>query len=187
MTRTAALLAILTSAVLAAGCAPYLMPYGGRAGYAMPRPNVFAPQDTGAAVRGRWDNVMRLPASARIDALTWDGEAHVGAFSSADGSSLRILVGAIERQIPRAEIVRVDLTGLPGSEAGTVAKRAGGGALLGMGAIALVSVVIGGGAWPPPAAALRAGAAYGAVAGGHAALLDRQRRVVYLAESLRTH
>jgi hypothetical protein len=127
---------------------------------------------------------MRLPPNATIDVLTWDGAAHVGLFASADGGSLRLMTAGREELLPRDDVVRVDLVDLPGSEAGAVAKRAGRGALLGMGAMALITGVIGGDAWPPPAVALRAGAAYGAVLGGREALVERRRGIVYLAESL---
>jgi hypothetical protein len=127
---------------------------------------------------------MRLPVHARIDVLTWDGAAHVGLFSSADGRSVRLMTARGEELILRDDVVRVDLVDLPGSEAGAVAKRAGRGALLGMGAMALITGVIGGEAWPPPAVALRAGAAYGAVLGGQEELQERRRGIVYLAESL---
>ncbi len=179
--------AILLLGVLASGCAPYFAPYGGRLGYPMPRPYASFAADGGALARGRWDNVMRLPARARIDVLTWDGLTHVGDITFADGGSLRLMARGIEEQISRADIVRVDLIDLPGSEMGAVTKSAAGGALLGIAIVGLVTGVIGGEAWPPPAAALRAGAAYGAVAGGAAGLSARRGRIVYLAEDLRSH
>lgn len=166
----------------ASGCAPLLSPYAAgyhrspvppRAGFAI---------DPDRAARGRWDAVMRLPAGTVVDVLSQDGEVYVGALTAVDRSSVRLSVNGVEEEIPRGEVLRVDLVDLPGSEAAAVAKRAGVGAALGVGAAALVSVVIGGGAWPPPGALLRGGAALGGVAGGHAELSARQGRLVYLAE-----
>jgi hypothetical protein len=91
-------------------------------------------------------------------------------------------VGRVEEQIPRADVLRVDLVDLPGSEAGAVARQAGLGAALGVGAAALIAGVIGGQAWPLPGALVRGGAAIGAIAGGEAALAARQGRLIYLAE-----
>ena len=139
--------------------------------------------DPVAAARGRWDNVMRLAPGSIVDVLTQNGLAYVGGFSAADGYSVRVVVGGNEREIARADILRIDLVSPPGSDAGAVAKGAVRGAALGVGLVALVSGVIGGEAWPPPAVVWRGGAAIGGVAGGETALARRQGRLVYLAES----
>jgi hypothetical protein len=131
---------------------------------------------------GRWDNIMRLPRRSVVNVLSMNGEAFVGPVTSADGSAVRVLVGDVEEQIPRAEVLRVDLVDFPGSEAGAVAKQAGLGAALGVGAAAILAGVIGGPAWPPPGALVRGGAAIGGIAGGQAALAARQGRLIYLAE-----
>ena len=131
---------------------------------------------------GRWDSVMRLPRGSVVDVLSMNGEAFVGPVAGVDGSAVRVVVRGVEEQIPRADVLRVDLVDLPGSEAGAVAKQAGFGAALGMGAAALIAGVIGGPAWPPPGALVRGGAAIGGIAGGEAALAARQGRLIYLAE-----
>ena len=176
---------LVAAAATASGCAHLLSPYGYGRGY---RPSPLArspviPMDPTAAARGRWDHVMRLPARAVVDVLAIDGSAYVGQLSGADGYAVRVMVNGIEEQIARTDVLRVDLVDLPGSEVGAVAKRAGAGALLGLGAAALIGGVIGGEAWPPPGALLRGGAAIGGVAGGEAALAARQGRLVYLAEN----
>jgi hypothetical protein len=165
-----------------------LSPHGygrGYRPYPVARPPVM-PVDTSAAARGRWDQVMRLPAGAVIDVLTRDSSAYVGQLRGTDGLTVRVMVNGIEEQIARGDVLRVDLVDLPGSEVGAVAKRATAGALLGLGAAALIGGVIGGEAWPPPGALLRGGAAIGGVAGGEAALVARQGRLVYLAENQQT-
>ena len=162
------------------GCAPLMSPYA--AGYRPVPPAAAVAIDPDRAARGRWDAVMRLPAGTVVDVLSQDGGVYVGALTAVDRSSVRLSVGGVEEEVARGEVLRVDLVDLPGSEVGAVAKRAGVGAALGVGAAALVSAVIGGGAWPPPGALLRGGAAIGGVAGGHAELAARQRRLVYLAE-----
>jgi hypothetical protein len=134
------------------------------------------------AARGRWDNVMRLPPGSVVDVLSMDGAAYVGGLTAADGWSVSVNVNGIDEPIPRADVLRIDLVDLPGSEVRAVARQAGIGAVLGAGAAALVAGVIGGSAWPPPGALLRGGAAIGGVAGGSAALAARQGRIVYLAE-----
>jgi hypothetical protein len=127
---------------------------------------------------------MRLPHSAVIDVLTRDGAANVGPFAGADIRTVR-LVNATgdkqEREIDRAEVVRVDLVSLPGSGIRSVARSAAGGALVGAGAAALFSAVIGGDMWPPPGVLLRGGAAVGGLSAGTAAASSRQSRLIYLA------
>ena len=185
MKKRAFFLGLLLAGAATSGCAQLLSPYGygrGYRPYPVARPPVM-PVDTTAAARGRWDQVMRLPAGAVIDVLTLDSSAYVGQLRGADGHTVRVMVNGIEEQIARGDVLRVDLVDLPGSEVGAVAKRATAGALLGLGAAALIGGVIGGEAWPPPGALLRGGAAIGGVAGGEAALVARQGRLVYLAEN----
>jgi hypothetical protein len=174
--------AFLLVVMAASGCAPLLSPYAaGYRRYPVAPPAAVA-IDPDRAARGRWDAVMRLPAGTVVDVLSQDGEVRVGALTAVDRSSVRLSVRGIEEKVGRGDVLRVDLVDLPGSEVAAVAKGAGVGAALGIGAAALVSVVIGGGAWPPPGALLRGGAAIGGVAGGQAELIARQRRLVYLAE-----
>jgi hypothetical protein len=126
---------------------------------------------------------MRLPVQSQVEVLTMDGLS-VGALARADGREIRVDVGGQELALLRADVMRVDLVDLPGSEVGGVAKRAARGALLGAGAAGLVGWVFRGQAWPPPGVPVRAGVAGGAVAGGQAALNQRQRRIVYLAPGM---
>jgi len=180
--------ALLLAAVTTTGCASYMAPYG--LGPARPYPSAYnrplpPPVDPSLMARGRWDNVMRLPAGAVVDVLTKDGLAYVGNLSGADGYRIRVLSNGIEEGIARADVMRVDLVDLPGSEVGAVAKRTVGGAALGLGAAALIGAVVGGPLWPPPAAMLRGGAALGGTAGASAAIAARAGRLVYLAEDQR--
>lgn len=178
-------LGLLLASVTTSGCAA-LLPSGGIYGrYPVMRPAPMPLIDPYTAARGRWDSVMRLPAGAVIDVLTMDGAAHVGKISGVDGYRVGVLISGIEEQIPRADVVRIDLVDLPGSEVAAVTKRAAGGAVLGIGAMALLGAVIGGEAWPPPAVLLRGGAAIGGVAGAESSLVGRRRRVIYLAEDQR--
>ena len=131
---------------------------------------------------GRWDLVMRLPRGSVVDVLSMNGEALVGPVSGVDGFAVRVIAQGVEQQIPRADVLRVDLIDLPGSEVREAARGAGLGAALGVGAAAIMSGVIGGSAWPPPGSLLRGGAAIGALAGGEAALAARQGGLIYLAE-----
>jgi hypothetical protein len=179
---------LLLAAVATTGCASYMAPYG--LGPARPYPSAYnrplpPPVDPSLMARGRWDNVMRLPAGAVVDVLTKDGLAYVGNLSGADGYRIRVLSNGIEEGIARADVMRVDLVDLPGSEFGAVAKRTVGGAALGVGAAALIGAVVGGPLWPPPAAMLRGGAALGGTAGASAAIAARAGRLVYLAEDQR--
>ena len=185
MKKPAFVLGLIVLVTASSGCAQLLSPYGygpGYRPYPVGRPAVL-PVDQSEAARGRWDQVMRLPNAATIDVLTVDGAAYVGRLTAADGHAVRLMVNGVEEQVSRADVLRIDLVDLPGSEVGAVAKRAAAGAVLGVGAAALVAGVIGGPAWPPPGAMLRGGAALGGVAGGEAALAGRQGRVVYLAEN----
>jgi hypothetical protein len=173
---------IAAAALLASGCSPLMYP-GAQAG-----PYGYAPPSRARAAYApepppyeRWDNVMRLPHGAVIDVLTRDGAANVGPFTGADIRSVRLAGDKQEREIDRAEVVRVDLVALPGSGVRSVARSAMGGALLGAGAAALFSAVIGGEMWPPPGVLLRGGAALGGVSAGSAAASNRQSRLIYLA------
>jgi hypothetical protein len=129
---------------------------------------------------------MRLPSGTVIDVLAMDGAAYVGALDAVDGASVRLLVREGGREVARADVLRIDLVDLPESEVGAVARQAGVGAALGLGAATLISGIVGGAAWPPPGALLRGGAAIGGVAGGGAAMAARAPRLVYLAEHERT-
>ena len=129
----------------------------------------------------RWDNVMRLPPSSTIDVLSTSGTANVGRFTDADAQSVTLKVNAGDLRISRAEIIRIDLVDLPGSETAVVAKSAARGALLGAGVMAIVGAVLGGPTWPPPGSFLAAGAAGGAASAAQTTLANRQPRIVYLA------
>ena len=170
------------AALLASGCSPLMYPgaYSGPYGYAPPSRAraAYAPEPPPYE---RWDNVMRLPQGAVIDVLTRDGAANVGSFAGADIRSVRLLGDAQQRELERAEVVRVDLVSLPGSNVRSIARSAMGGALLGAGAAVLFSAVIGGDMWPPPGVLVRGGAAVGGLSAGSAAASGRQSRLIYLA------
>ncbi len=176
-----ALLAVPATAATS-GCSQVLYPHRPiHRPYGMARP-LAAPVQPEWAARGRWDAVMRLPRGSVVDVLSMDGAAYVGAIGVVDASSLRVTVQGVEEHVARGDVLRVDLVDLPGSEVRAVARQAGIGAALGVGAAAIVAAVIGGSAWPPPGALLRGGAAIGGVAGGQSALSARQPRLIYLSE-----
>jgi hypothetical protein len=176
----------LLAGLAASGCTPYAMPCGSPYGtsyrYPIMTPAYRPMGDTYATPWGRWDRVMLLPSDSMISVLTMDG-VRVGKLTRADGYGVQASVSGMQAQIARADVMRIDLVDLPGSEVAAVAKRTAGGAALGLGAAALVAGVLGGDAWPPPGALLRAGAATGGVVGAQSALIDRQSRVIYIAES----
>ena len=180
-------LVLVPAAAMTTGCAHMVSPYGpAYRPHGVARPYALAaPVDPELAARGRWDNVMRLPRGTVIDVLTMDGAAYVGALDSVDGATVRVLVRGGDHEIARANVMRIDLVDLPGSEVRAVARQTGIGAAVGLGAAALISGVIGGSAWPPPGALLRTGAAIGGVAGAGAAMTARSQRAVYLAEHQR--
>jgi hypothetical protein len=170
---------IALAAFTTTGCSQLLYP----GLYAPAQSRMVAPRPLPPPVPiGRWDSVMRLPRGSIVDVFSMNGEASVGPIAGVDGSAVRVVVRGVEEQIPRADVLRVDLVDLPGSEAGAVVKQAGLGAAVGVGAAALIAGVIGGQAWPPPGALVRGGAAIGGVAGGQAVLAARQGRLIYLAE-----
>lgn len=173
-------LVILLPILLSSACSSLLYPHGGLLG---PRPIPYygRAQHAPAPPVGRWDSVMRLPYGSTIDVLTNDGLPNVGPITFADAKTVVISVTGREVRIPRSDVIRIDLVDLAGNDAAAVAKRAGRGALLGAGAAVLVGAVLGGSAWPPPGQLVRGGIAIGAVAGGEAALMARQRRMIYLA------
>lgn len=175
------LILIVAAAGLTTGCSPlvYSGPYGPvpppHYGYGQRRPHVEA------VPFGRWDNVMRLPRASTIDVLTSDGAASIGQVAGADAQSVRLVMDSVEMRIARADIVRIDLVDLAGSDTAAVARKAARGALIGVGVVGVITGVIGGELWPPPARAVRAGVALGAVGGGQGELIRRSPRMIYLA------
>jgi hypothetical protein len=173
---------LVAATVVSTGCSTLMYPRGFQpGGFA---PSAYRSRGTVAPEYvpvGRWDNVMRLARQTVIDVLTRDGRANVGAFVDADEQYVRLQIGGTEVPISRLDVVRIDLVDLPGSTTRAVARRAAGGAILGVAGALLFGAVVGGEAWPPPAALVRAGAAGGAVVGGEAELSQRRSRLIYLA------
>ena len=92
---------ILTAAGTS-GCARMLMPLALMAIYTEgkgPIRESSVPIDPYVGVRGRWDEVMRLPAKSVVDVLTMEGTAHVGLLTRADARAVRILINGIDEQI----------------------------------------------------------------------------------------
>jgi hypothetical protein len=175
------LILIAAAAGLTAGCSPlmYPGPYG-----VVPRPHYgYGPRrpHVEAVPYGRWDNVMRLPRASTIDVLTSDGAAQIGLIAGADAQSVRLMVDGVETRLSRADIVRIDLVDLAGSDTAAVARKAARGALVGVGVVGLLTGVIGDELWPPPAQAVRAGVALGAVGAGQGEMIRRSPRMIYLA------
>src|SRR5262245_60012016 len=130
---------VVLAAVTTTGCSQLLQ----RGLYAPARPPMVAAAPLLPSMPiGRWDNVMRLPRGSIVDVLSANGQAFVGQVIGADGFSVRVVVQGVEQQIPRADVVRVDLVDLPGSEVREAAKGVGLGAALGVGAAAVISGVI---------------------------------------------
>lgn len=172
------LLAVAVALFPTIACSPLLLPPSAVGHYGHMRPmHALAPPPLPV---GRWDEVMRLPAGSTIEVLTMEG-AGLARVVRADGHTLSVDTSDGPAAIARADVIRVDLVDLAGSEFDSVAMSAGRGALLGAGAAAAVAAVIGRPVWPPRGALLRAGLVGGAVAGGHAAVVNRRARIVYLA------
>lgn len=174
---------VLVAGVLTTGCAPYLYPGmypPGRGPYHAPayHPRQMAPEPTPI---GRWDNVMRLPRLSVIDVLTEDGAATIGQLLASTAQSVTLTSDGVPTEIERRQVVRIDLVQLPGSATGAAIERGLKGAVLGVGAAALFSGIIGGDLWPPPGVALRAGAALGAAHAIGPELATRRPRIIYLA------
>jgi hypothetical protein len=171
------LLLTLISALLTTGCSPLMYPGHYR--------NMTSPYAASAAAEsaafGRWDNVMRLTRDSTIDVLTLDGAANIGPIIGADVQSVRLLIDGVETRISRSDVVRIDLVNPGAGKPVAVARKAAGGALIGVAGMTLLAGVIGGEAWPPPGIFLRAGAAGGALSGAQSELLRRQSTIIYLA------
>jgi hypothetical protein len=174
---------LIVPALLTTGCASLLSPvgpyprYGRLNPYAMRAP-VMAPLPV-----GRWDNVIRTPLNSAIDVVATDG-LHAGVIEGADVQEIVLREGGQQIRIARANIMRIDLVDMAGSETAAVAAGAAKGAILGAGAAALVGAVFGGPAWPPSGPFLRGAVAIGGVAGGAAAMEQRRQRMIYLAPSM---
>lgn len=177
------LIVIVAAAGLTAGCSPLM--YSGPYGRMAPPPYGHhyggRAQVVEAVPMGRWDNVMRLPRASTIDVLTGDGAASIGLVAGSDAQSVRLLMQGVEVRIARADIVRIDLVDLAGSDTAAVARKAARGALVGVGVVGVITGVLGGELWPPPARAVRTGVALGALSGGQAEAIRRSPRMIYLA------
>lgn len=175
------LLLVGVAALATTACSPML--YGLPAGRSYPPHAAYGRQRPhGEQVpTGRWDNVMRLPRGSTIDVLTTNGAASVGPITGANVDGVRVVVDGADVRIARADVVRVDLVDLAGSDTASVARKAARGALLGAGFAALLAGVVGGEAWPPPAPLLRGGAAIGGISAGQAEVMRRAGRLIYLA------
>ena len=117
---------ILTAAGTS-GCARMLVPLTLMAIYNEgkgPIRESSVPIDPYVGVRGRWDEVMRLPAKSVVDVLTMEGTAHVGLLTRADARAVRILINGVDEQIARADVLRLDVLYFPGPEAGAIVRRA---------------------------------------------------------------
>ena len=172
---------LVAATVVSTGCSALMYPRGYQPGGFAPRPYRGPATVAEPVPVGRWDNVMRLPPQTVIDVLTRDGRANVGDFVDADEQYVRLLIARTEVPISRLDVVRIDLVDLPGSTTRAVARRAAGGAILGVAGALLFGAVLGGDAWPPPGALVRAGAAGGALVGGEAELTQRRSRLIYLS------
>jgi hypothetical protein len=130
----------------------------------------------GAAVAGRWDNVMMLPKNARIHVLRMDGAQAAGEIVSASATALKLIVAAGEVEIPADDVARIDH--LLGSARKSQALS---GAAHGAGLVGFLGLLAG---QAPPARLFAAGALAGAEAGYHAGAPGGPR-TVYLAPQLR--
>lgn len=174
------LLLALIAALLTTGCSPLMYPGHYRR---MPSPYAAGIAAESAAF-GRWDRVMRLTRGSTIDVLTQDGIANVGTIVGADAQSVRLVIDGAETRILRSDVVRIDLMNPGAGKPAAVARRAAGGALIGVAGMALLAGVIGGEAWPPPGIFLRAGAAGGALSGAQSELLQPKTTLIYVAPML---
>jgi hypothetical protein len=160
---------VLTIAALSSGaCAPMLM--GG--GYAQQPPAL-----------GRWDQVMTLRPNWIVEVLDAEGVMHNGRFIRASVRTLRISTSAGEIELPRADVIRVELLDAQdGADTGkNVAVGAATGALALGGGMALIPYLATGKVILPPARFFGLGAAMGAVDAAQRDRHGRRPRTVYIA------
>jgi hypothetical protein len=182
MKKHAFFLGLILAAAGTCGCARILMPLALMAIYTEgkgPIRESSVPIDPYVGVRGRWDEVMRLPAKSVVDVLTMEGTAHVGLLTRADARAVRILINGVDEQIARADVLRLDVLYFPGPEADAIVRRAAVVEAASAAAASVVAAMIGGQACVPPGALLRAVAIEG-TAGGHASLAAQRGRLIYL-------
>jgi hypothetical protein len=130
-----------------------------------------------------WQNVVAVPDGSLIRVLLRDGRSITGRLSGADLQGVLLEVpGAADHRLARDEVARVDLVRLPGSTARVVARRADGGAVLGvLGAALYVSMLSGTFTLRLPDEILAGSAAGGAAMAGRRAVEERLPRTIYIA------
>ena len=182
MNKTA-LTALLLAGVVSGACAPmYGAPMmAGRTMYAPPpRPNAPVVQ---ATPFGRWDEVMALRPNWIVEVLDAEGTTHTGRFVRASVRSLKFVTIGGEFELPRPEVIRVDL--LQAEDASGTAKEVAAGAATGAismaGAIAVVPFLMTGKFYAPPARFWAFGAALGGIKAAQQARAAREPRTVYVA------
>ena len=171
-----AALIVVTVATLTSACAPIH-------GYGLmshprgwPNAPVAGPSLNLATVTGRWDNVMMLPAGARVVVLHMDGTQAEGDVVAASATSVTLAVASGRVEIAADAVARVDRLGATGR-----LRRSVSGAAHGAGAVGLIGLIAG---TAPPARLFAAGAIAGAEAGAHAPV-GSGPQIVYLATQIR--
>ena len=129
-----------------------------------------------ASITGGWDNVMMLPAGARVLVLHMDGTQAEGDLVAASAASVTLAVASGRVEIVADAVARVDRLGDSGR-----LRRGISGAAHGAGAVGLVGLLAG---TAPPARLFAAGAIAGAEAGSHAPI-GSGPQTVYVARQLR--
>jgi hypothetical protein len=133
---------------------------------------------------GRWDEVMALRPNWIIDVLDAEGDTHTGRFVRASVRSLRLVKSGGELELPRREVVRVDLLhaqDTPGTTAREIGTGAAAGAATMAGGAMLIPFLLTGKVFLPPARFLAAGAVLGGVTAAGELRHERRPRTVYVA------
>ncbi|HXG55208.1 MAG TPA: hypothetical protein VNJ03_07480 [Vicinamibacterales bacterium] len=179
MKRVIGLAVVMAVSVGTTGCAPMLA-----AGmFAHPRQARGGPAPAMPPI-GRWDQVMSLRPGATIAMLTADGTTRAGQFVKASVRSVAFVAESGEIELPREEIIRVDLVrALPSGHrtAKTVVTGAAQGALLAGASVAALPYLLTGNLWLPPARIWGFGAVAGGLKAGQGDAHERMPRTVYIA------
>ena len=181
--KPVAVLAVVVASLTTTACAPLLHP--GVHGF--PTRRAAHP----GAVRaeppvGRWDRVVAVRPGTPLAIMTTSGEQRTGTFIHAGMDWLRISADGAVTELPRDQVMRIDVLagGRDGARAEDVLAGAAKGAAAFGGAMMLVPYLITGDVWVPPARVWGVGAAFGAAGAVQKGRLAEDSRTIYLAPGL---
>lgn len=175
---------IVLASIASVGCAPLLS--APLADLAHARRHPAAVSRPAPPVVGRWDNVVALAPATPLTVIIADGSVRTGRFLTAGLRSMRLRVNGSEVDLPRDEILRVDVTPRAAGavDGGDVVVGAARGAASVGGLMMAIPYLITGDVHVPPARFWGLGAVLGAADAVQKGRAENRERTVYVSRAL---